>query len=183
MDIDWSKAPEGAEFYSPSVELFYRHLDGEFQKFSESRGRWTVAAGERYEYTNLIAKPAEWNGEPLPPVGAACEYRVGNGTWYPCTIRYVTTPISDEEVQVVIHCPHLNGDQIGGVGSGIGEINFRPARTPEQIAAEAYQRNLGELADHIGGYFGFDDPRPSDVGVAEYLLDHGYRKFEIVEGE
>ena len=119
---------------------------------------------------HLIERPTQWNGEGLPPVGAACEYRVGSGTWYPCTIRYITTPISDEELQVVAHCPHLNGDQIGGVGNGIGEINFRPIRTPEQIAAEEREKDIEELRALL-----------SNVACDYYhaavaMIDAGYRK-------
>lgn len=68
MDIDWSKAPEGAEFWNPHNELFYRSADGEFQKFSETLGRWTLASGERHEYQTLIARPATapWKGEGPP---------------------------------------------------------------------------------------------------------------------
>ncbi|NVZ61231.1 hypothetical protein HX867_03975 [Pseudomonas gingeri] len=49
-------------------------------------------------------------------------------------------------------------------------------RTPEQIEQQELREALEELAPHIAGYMGRDDPAAVDVGLAAYLLDHGYRK-------
>lgn len=172
MHIDWSKAPEGAEFYSPSVKLFYRHLDGEFQKFSESRESWTVAAGERYEYTNLIAKPTEWNGECLPPVGSRAYVYDPEGL-----LMYG----AGEEGEVVAH---VENTAVIRMSYGLGCFTSKHLRTPEQIAAE-------ERGNSIAGMKGVfdscsDELMPTSSEYLETLFgalyDAGYRKFEIVEG-
>lgn len=106
-----------------------------------------------------------WDGEGLPPVGTVCEWLECKQTgWQTVEIagyfRNAAWIVPSKKEPLTVFNP----------------TGFRPIRTAEQIAAEAYQNDLRELASHIGGYFGFDDPRPSDVGVAEYLLDHDYRK-------
>ena len=159
--IDWSKAPEGAEFYSPSVKLFYRHLDGEFQKFLESRGRWTVAAGERYEYTSLIAKPTEWTGEGLPPVGTACEAWVARDEWREC----VVVALDDDDgtpVSVV---------RLGNSYFGMTLKTLRPIRTPEQIAAEERDDGIAAIQKASGG----DSLPPITYTHAAKLYNAGVR--------
>lgn len=167
--IDWSKAPEGAEFWNPNSELFYRSADGEFQKFSETRGRWTLASGERHEYQALIAKPAPWKGEGLPPVGTACEVQHPDKpeTWCKCTIL-----VWDSECAVFsadANYPFVYD------GNGYPE-SFRPIRTPEQIAAEDREGAIHEMFDHVKRWVTVQD-------MCGDLYDAGYRKFEIVEGE
>lgn len=183
--IDLISVPEGAPEGATHYQSEQRRYEARWFDFSNTQarvhfmGRWQesdiVIFDEPPSRFIPILKP--WSGECPPPAGTECEYRVGNGTWYSCTIRYVTTPISDEEVQVVINCPHLNGDQIGSIGSGIGEINFRQSRTPEQIAAEerdkAVKAMLAEF-EHTGSL-------TSHYEVCEVLHKAGYRKFETID--
>lgn len=53
---------------------------------------------------------------------------------------------------------------------------LRPIRTQTQIEAEERERAIRDMSNEISGYMGFDNPRSSDVGIATYLHDHGYRK-------
>jgi len=163
--IDWRKAPEGAEFWNPNSELFYRSADGGFQKFSETRGRWTLAAGERYEYQTLIAKPTEWSGEGLPPVGI-CELRLvsAGGDWHKADIKFAS--------RNVVVWDWVGEPSINGLCTAYAHaVQCRPIRTPEQIAAE----DLREIIES-----GLNGKKTLDEVVDE-IIANGYRKFEIVE--
>lgn len=153
--VDWSLAPalatHAGTFKGEFTCWYWLNPCGIWRHISDLSDDWerVVANKPISDLTERPKQPQSWSGpeDGLPQVGNDCEYRVGNGTWYPCTIRYITTPISDEEVQVVINCPYLNGDQIGGIGNGMGEINFRPIRTPEQLVADKRESAIRELMD------------------------------------
>lgn len=109
----------------------------------------------------LHERPAtlQWNGEGLPPVGAECEDDAGN--------------------QVVIVAHHVNGVHAifaESLDAGLlyygaaGE--FRPIRTPEQLAAEARESAVAEML----GLFGGTNSR--DRYLMQALYDAGYRKKE-----
>lgn len=116
----------------------------------------------------------QWRGlqDGLPPVGAVCEYHVGNGPWFNCEIRYLITPISGQPKEVVIFAPHLFGEQVGVIGTGNGEVSFRPIRTPEQIAADERNAAIAEMCGDAGKP---DMPMRSRERAA-ILYDAGWRK-------
>ena len=85
--------------------------------------------------------------------------------------------------QVVIVAHHCNGIHAIYAESEVdgllyyGEPNeFRPIRTPEQIAAELTDQAIKEIAGIIcrDGAFDIDDPEVTESAVA--LYDAGYRK-------
>lgn len=109
--------------------------------------------------------PKEWTGEGLPPVGTVCEMQNAIGIW--------------REVEIFAH---FKGNVFGWDG---GELinyfsndphEFRPIRTPEQIAAEERETELNRMVATVSML---------DKGwarkVCAGLYDAGYRKFEIVE--
>lgn len=164
MDIDWSKAPEGATHYCVG-SLDNTH----WRDYSEDRAKyWLEGEWHSHPFTSAqclaipgdIARPV-WNGEGLPPVGTACEVQHPEkpDTWCKCTIL-----VWDSE------CAVFSADAnypFAYDGNGYPE-SFRPIRTPEQIAAEETLRDIERL------YF---------EGGPAAVFDAGYRKFEIVEGE
>lgn len=124
-----------------------------------------------------IVQP-EWNGEGLPPVGAACEFQMALAGWVPATITAVT------EKSIVFTRP-LFKDRTGLDYENTHEEilphhalkRFRPIRTPEQIAAEARQKAINQICIDAGS----PEMTPGQLRVASKLYDAGYRKFEIVD--
>jgi hypothetical protein len=103
----------------------------------------------------------EWDGEGLPPVGTICEADV-DGVWHECTL--------------LAHCvaPKL-GFAVGqtSVGLAIGEASdFRPIRTPEQIATDDRQLAVLEIGDILISNRG-DSTEYHQAGL---IYDAGYRK-------
>ncbi|SFX16721.1 hypothetical protein SAMN03159390_00596 [Pseudomonas sp. NFACC49-2] len=162
MSIDWSNAPEGAEFWSPDSKIFYRELDGEFQKFSEDRNGWMAAAGKRSDYTTLIARPAAWTGEGLPPVGTVCELRAHKLTdWSPAKIEFA--------YRNVIVWDWVDEPSMNGLCTAYAhDVETRPLRTPEQIAAEERRTAIKKMQSDAECHVYAD--------VFGRLYDAGYRK-------
>lgn len=161
--IDWSKAPADATHYQAATH-------GVFECWLKPGHAVRVSRGEpdwrEDDYADdLIATSAikrPWSGEGLPPVGVVC---MANG------------------YQVVIVAHHCNGIHAIYAESEVdgllyyGEPNeFRPIRTPEQIAAELADQAIKEIAGIIcrDGAFDIDDPEVTESAVA--LYDAGYRK-------
>lgn len=176
MIIDWSKAPEGATHWDTGVG---GRVPG-WMRFDGGRWHWWpvdgakcerkwFASGESHpsEAVEFIARQGAWTGEGLPPVGTVCEYRVGDGPWFECEIRYVTKPYQDCPIEVVMFPPHLKGEQTAVVGTGDGEVSFRHIRTPEQIAAEDRDKAINQM-EFDTGYL--------DRGAFTKLYDAGWRK-------
>lgn len=183
MTIDLSKAPEGATHYHPQTSTVSSHWfkPGYFCNQGFEECGWQDDQTPMRDRSGYVA--LQWTGEGLPPVGTVCEFQ---GDIAACSSDPWKKGLHDGvECSVIAHFKSKSFDLVAFTfvnPEGNTEVDqalpgaLRPIRTAEQIAAEAYQKNLGELAEHIAGYLGFDDPRPSHVGVAEYLLDHGYTK-------
>lgn len=153
--IDWSKAPEGATHYFPPTEVWY--LAGNGCAPLVWNGMWCKAFQFSQREHKCVQRPTtpSWSGEGLPPVGVVC---MANG------------------YQVVIVAHHCNGIHAIYAESeydGLlyyGEPNeFRPIRTPEQIAS-------GEREEAVNGMLCYDALGGSRRGLAEALYDAGYRK-------
>jgi hypothetical protein len=178
MSIDWSKAPEwanavisskdGQEFYvsqfggiSARQRVGYCEVDSDHRADMIAPHDWSLVATRR----------APWTGEGLPTVGTVCEYRVGDGPWFECEIRYVTKPYQDCPIEVVMFPPHLKGEQTAVVGTSCGEVSFRPIRTPEQVAAEDRRKACEELLSDC-----YQDANAFALVQAGRLYDAGWRK-------
>ena len=111
----------------------------------------------------------EWNGEGLPPVGAVCENKFMPSGWKKVKI------LAHDEGNAVFRMD--DGYQESYFGGSVGE--FRPIRTPEQIAAEVRQRAIEDLGEWLSTNCSI--PTPYLWEAAQKIYGAGYRKFEIVD--
>ncbi|MFG8850592.1 hypothetical protein ACEPUQ_28735 [Pseudomonas aeruginosa] len=185
MSIDWSKAPEGANkagFTGPDNYLQFYRIPGRFGDYdywSENNGwrgtDFPTCANQLFERPAKV----EWDGQGLPPVGTVCEFtHEGDGVkgrWIKCRVagytegnRHVAVETDDD----------LYADEDGLVFLFTPQdIQWRPARTPEQIAAEAREAAIVAMLD-------LDPPHENGLGLTsrrqfcETLYDAGYRRQE-----
>ncbi|HBO7191320.1 TPA: hypothetical protein L4968_007095 [Pseudomonas aeruginosa] len=172
MSIDWTKAPEGANkpgFTGPDNYLQFYRIPGRFGDYdywSENNGwrgtDFPTCANQLFERPAKV----EWDGQGLPPVGTACEYRHMIWPEYrPCEIRYIS-----EESLVA----YDNGQE---QFYRTCDMLFRPVRTLEQIAAEEREKAIDAMLD-------LDPPHENGLGLTsrrqfcEVLFDAGYRRQE-----
>jgi hypothetical protein len=178
-EIDWSKAPEGATHAGinekGAVGYFYRLPgvlgDYEFWNATIDDAKWSSGKGNP-ALPELIPRPSPaWSGEGPPPAGTVCEYNLKAGPWFKCEIRYVLDNDQDPEAdgwQAVIWCPHLEKEQMAKASG----FNFRPIRTPEQIAADEREAFIDGIALLLGWDAKYDGAQ-RDAGK---IFDAGYRK-------
>lgn len=167
MEIDWSKAPEGATHYHPGGDGYVEHWikPGFFCVTSFEKDGWIKSSKD--DLRLAIARPVCWTGEGLPPVGTVCEMQDGVGAWTKVEIfashfEYAHGWDDNKRISYFSNFPH----------------EFRPVRTPEQIAAEARQTSAIDLyravMDHSGQNF---SALPKDR-QEHYLklVDEGWQK-------
>ena len=156
-----SQIPEGATHRSQG---HYYKKEGPSWMLYGSASQWIETAC-LWEWLDENADPLtpERTGEGLPPVGTVCEMQNAIGIW--------------REVEIFAE---FKGNVFGWDG---GELinyfsnkaeEFRPIRTPEQIAVEAREKAINAMAEiltHDGSFF----------QDAERLYDAGYRLFEITD--
>lgn len=166
MNIDWSKAPEGATHYRESVRTFYKQ---DARAYEWDTVEWRVIANDLGEFrwcSALIERPVTaWNGEGLPPVGTVCELRAHKLTdWSMAKIEFAHRNVI---VWDWIGEPSMNGL----CTTYAHNVEMRPIRTPEQIAAEDREQELNRMVATISIL---------DKGWARKacagLYDAGYRK-------
>ena len=167
MNIDFSKKPEGATHwaedqrcYSTGGIQYYRQIGVEWYFWGESLAPgWNRISGPSKPVSSLEATIAkEWPGG-LPPVGTVCEFSLNRGRveWKTGTVL-----AHDGVFAVMKFGSEYHPRNIHGV---------RPIRTPEQIAAEQYERDAEELAKILAIH------EPIEVlALAKLVLDCGYRK-------
>ncbi len=172
MSIDWTKAPEGANkagFTGPGNYLqFYRipGMFGDYDYWSEKRGWLGSEFPTCANY--LFERPAkvEWNGQGLPPVGTVCEWHGPNSDgpdgWAYTESRVVA--YTDDGLFICMQKPSC-----WPVVQRIDNCEFRPIRTPEQIAAEEREKAIEEMC--------FAEETLT-VKQAKALFDAGYRRQE-----
>lgn len=180
MNIDWSKAPEGATHYAfvkNGWKNSWYKVDGDFISCMLDDGQddvWSRREIDKQDRTQvlprLISRPVApaWNGEGLPPVGTKCEAKTTRG-WSSGTIIAHGLPPKEN-----LAVWQEDGELIFW---GVKEY-FRPIRTPEQIAAEqkkvAIKQTIKDLKAVNGCGF---------YSIAEDLYDAGYRKITDVDTE
>jgi hypothetical protein len=181
------KAPQGATHWYKANGLFYRFADDGNACFDRAHGYQPTgrnldfyAEGSMLPLVEVMIAPQSnepknvaqlyWDGEGLPPVGAECEYRVLNGPWYRCEVGY--SFFDGEHRCFVIKCPHLEYEQVSRIEPGSeGSIEFRPVRTPEQIAQQERQAAIEEMDAVFSS--NFEGHRKDGL---QALYDAGYRK-------
>ncbi|HBO3905367.1 TPA: hypothetical protein L4T53_004520 [Pseudomonas aeruginosa] len=175
MSIDWSKAPEGATHWEPSsyefAEGWMRKVGDKWSYWLEGSKVWGLSgpaccvSAERE--ATFEARPQEsWNGQGLPPVGTVCEHygTADDFAWL--------------EVEVIGH-GNVDGRNVAFFRYGTGSPrftvsystanNFRPIRTPEQIAADEREKAIEEMCFAV---------ETLTVKQAKALFDAGYRRQE-----
>lgn len=168
--IDWSKAPEDATHYQAATHgVFECWLKaGHAVRVSRREPDWREDDyADDLIATSAIKRP--WSGEGLPPVGFVCEVR--NKTpgycafpWEKCTIA-LTNIGANGCVQI---CTIDHRGDFAIYYPEVDIIQFRPIRTPEQIAADEREAAIKDIEDMIAGY--------SYRHCAELIHDNGYRK-------
>ncbi|MBP6954507.1 MAG: hypothetical protein KBC45_08800 [Pseudomonas sp.] len=165
MNIDWSEAPVGATHFAPSGKgLSARWFDMDKRRVFH-KGEWediVYWAGRE----DLIQRPepAAWTGEGLPPVGADVEFKGHDGVWRPGTY------VGQFNGKMVVGC-----HQTGVVGF-LSSEEFRPIRTPEQIAAEERLAAINYMEIDAGMCATAFDGDPEARVWVENLIDNGWRK-------
>ena len=155
--IDWSKAPEGWDvfikggFYSG----FYRDAGDRYER---ENGYYRLKNDEA-AYT-VFRRP--WSGEGLPPVGVVCEAKsMARGSerdWFKASVLY-------SSAYTIV----LDDYQAGEFVAHPATLQFRPIRTPEQIAAGEREAAILDMERICrSGDFG--------SGGLAALYDAGYRK-------
>lgn len=172
MSIDWTKAPEGATHWEPSsyefAEGWMRKVGDKWSYWLEGSKVWGLSgpaccvSAERE--ATFEARPQDtWDGQGLPPVGTACEYRHMIWPEYrSCEIRYISeeslVAYDDAQEQFYRTCDML----------------FRPVRTLEQIAAEEREKAINQMISDAG----YVDPKIGTFVAMRNLYDAGYRRQE-----
>lgn len=173
MKIDWNIAPDATHYDKRKgcVPAFMRKAaDGSGWEFRQTSGRWMYYSTLTDEQVaKLKVRPAPWNGEGRPPVRTVCEHRTGPGmSWSSATV------LAYGEKKVFYR------DRDGHEWSRpYDEIEFRPIRTPEQIAMADRANRIQEALVEVKGCRSF----PGDIvrgnitrSVVEAMIDAGYRK-------
>ncbi|MEW3705600.1 hypothetical protein QOZ51_10635 [Pseudomonas aeruginosa] len=171
MSIDWTKAPEGANkagFTGPDNYLqFYRipGMFGDYDYWSENNGwrgtDFPTCANQLFERPAKV----EWDGQGLPPVGTVCIVEPHNTLW-----GFSST--SGHERKILAYYGEyvwLGHAETPLETTRIDKVDFRPIRTPEQIAAEEREKAIEEMCFAV---------ETLTVKQAKALFDAGYRRQE-----
>ena len=170
-DIDWNTAPEWATHYGPEndsyCESWYRVADGKIVEFAEVGSaigiRQPANQGECF-YHPIEDLIALWTGEGLPPVGTVCEWKgTHGGYWVGCEV------VALSQSQFVLRhsdSSKYRPGQFEVFSADPVQIQFRPIRTPEQIAAEKRSKAIREIQADL------DVP----LRIAIRAYEKGYRK-------
>ena len=166
-EIDWSKAPEGATHRSATA-WFKRDEVG---VYLFDAGMWCLLPWGKSQLDWFWERPSPaWSGEWLPPVGVKCEFEPHNDVW-----GFSTLEVSECTV-IAYHNGFVwldLGEPGIPVATRVDKIDFRPIRTPEQIAADEREVAVNGMlmaanpAGHRAGY---------TRQLMECLYEAGYRK-------
>jgi hypothetical protein len=176
MSIDWSKAPDWA--IAHALHAFGGEIsevwvgEEQYQRLDQTKpfpyGGGAVSAfhnPRRYQFRYETLRPAPWTGEGLPPVGTVCEWHGPNSDgpngWVYTASRVVA--YTEDHLFVCMQAPSC-----WPVVQRIDNCEFRPIRTPEQIAAEEIETIFKWMVNR--------DSERGLRGIAEDLHADGYRK-------
>ena len=169
-DIDWSKAPEWATKHGNAGHALSSvwFNDHKYTYCDEQQGgRAFLFAGERQysfnDITGITNRPSlAWNGEGLPPVGTVCAVMDARiNIWNAVDEIIGHASLSNCEVAVF---------RIGDYIAYSPADQFRPIRTPDQVAADERASAVNDL---LSIYL---DGAKGHVGGINAIYDAGYRK-------
>lgn len=183
MNINWSKAPEGATHHHAQTAATSEHWrkDGFFCNVGFESDGWQLEPFP-LPLTRYTARPAapEWTGEGLPPVGTVCELshpqKFTQGTVleeFPAGTKMLVGGHANfggaDVAVVIVSGRHFTGTTIPSL--------LRPIRTPEQIEAEERKRVIEEMVYGAAGCER-DGQNTNAFLICGFLYDAGYRKQE-----
>ena len=171
-NIDWSKAPEGATHCGNLSGMFYRFSGDYAGKFWSYDLREWLKSGAIKDCEPMIKRPsAAWSGEGLPPVGVRCE----------AAIPHTSGPDNERSFiwieGSVIAYYEIKGKTYAWFAEDDGfyppnVLEFRPIRTPEQIAADEREAAIRAIVYDLQ-----DAENLSSLpSIANCLYAKGYRK-------
>lgn len=180
MNIDWSKAPEGATHKDPDTDCFYKLVKDIWHMIcgdGESVVSASLYNGET-KPSDLIGRPNKqdsWYGEGLPPVGTVCEV-----LWNESRVEYLRTKVfgvneHGQPIHRFDEGPKKYQYQADVLRTASGTQVFRPIRTAEQVAAEEREKAIEEMVFGVCGCEP-DGGNTSAFMVCGFLYDAGYRK-------
>jgi hypothetical protein len=89
----------------------------------------------------MIERHKQWSGpqDGLPPVGTVCEY--WNDEWERCAV------VAHLNSRVAFTCPDDEDDERVYIERRPNQHEFRPIKTPQQLAAEQRETAIREIMD------------------------------------
>ena len=181
-EIDWDEAPEWADKYGAAGPQSLRVWFNKDQYvYFDDAGRKPLRFGDteafardRDQFTVIAERPSPaWSGDGLPPVGLRCE----------AAIPHTSGPDNERSFiwieGSVIAYYEIKGKTYAWFAEDDGfyppnVLEFRPIRTPEQIAADEREQALREACEIVGCAPG----SMYGIEVVNKLIDAGYRKQE-----
>lgn len=168
IDIDWSKAPEGATHYvEGSTYPWEKFKNGQWFYYSDELREWINLGLYSYEkrFTgvseNIHKIPAlEWDGEGLPSVGAKVEYCWAR-KWYDAEVVYVCQDTDN------ICVKYKQGNEF------ILDVCCLESIQPKQTEED---KMINELSDFL-----YNNNHHTSKYLARKLYNLGYRKTEEEE--
>lgn len=169
MNVDWGNAPEGATHWDPVDKNWLRQFSGTCLTWLNGSG-WSIK-GWQYphilsEMERLIQRPPQqpWCGGDTPPVGTICERNIEGDRW----VR--TKVIAHYELGCVVAYQDIESPY--SLGWCKRASDFRPIRTPEQIAEDEKWKTVDEMLAILK----IDEKDPEFRYICAALYCAGYRK-------
>jgi len=146
VSVNWELAPEGTTHFLPENADYYNTWIKKSGKdwFVWYDGDWNESYDIHWYENEFISKSGEdleeekqieWDGKGLPPVGTLCEVmHSGHNNWVIHKINYMGSGI------VV-----FEGDESDEFACPVRSCQFRPIRTPEQVAEEEREKAIEEM--------------------------------------
>lgn len=146
INIDWNYAPPGAEHFHKGDILYRPHwrksgffCDLGFEAFGWIKDTYPSPINECIERP----KPKQWSGpqDGLPPIGTICEVRqiYRDGEWKIREIIYIS------------YHNLITADGVLEYHDDCRSVEFRPIKTPEQLAAEQRETAIADMAKVLPG--------------------------------
>ncbi|HCF4141250.1 TPA: hypothetical protein NIE10_006439, partial [Pseudomonas aeruginosa] len=156
---------EGATHWKKEGDYWFYWIEGTNKWFHGPSCNVSAEREAKFE-----ARPQEaWDGQGLPPVGIECE------TWHVCKPGDITV----RKILFVGQSLVVMSDEFRGEVTGrLEKVQFRPIRTPEQIAAEEREKVAKDMATLMTGHEDHKGEWGCYVILGEILYDAGYRRQE-----
>ena len=181
MNIDWSKAPEGATHCLSGRDFFKLDGDGRVILFINGSTHNTLNHIGDFLSSSIVERPKKqevWDGVCIPTVGMECEVFEGPALWR-------NSGMSDwvgRKVKVKSTFINNIGQKIASVESDNGECAcfivecLRPIKTAEKLAEEEKVAAIAEMQAVVMAASGCTVSTISEILAIVALYEAGYRK-------